>query len=211
MQFLLVILSLISASHTFAAQPSLFAFEEARFENVTPFKKWLGMLERYPEHVGQMEVSCSAQTPCAKYRWEAEIKTAKGAPILKQLASVNRFINQSPYVVDEINWGIEDYWETPPEFFIKNGDCEDYAIAKYKTLKRLGVSPESMRVVILSDTNLGVMHAVLAVAYRGKHYILDNQIEEVLPDARIKHYQPIYSINEFAWWRHLPKVVEETH
>ncbi|MBM3489300.1 MAG: hypothetical protein FJX68_02450 [Alphaproteobacteria bacterium] len=35
--------------------------------------------------------------------------------------------------------GVEDYWATLAEFFDKHGDREDYAIAKYLTLKAAGV------------------------------------------------------------------------
>ena len=42
-------------------------------------------------------------------------------------------MNRSPYIVDPINWGVKDYWESPGQFFSRKGDCEDYAIAKYLT------------------------------------------------------------------------------
>lgn len=32
--------------------------------------------------------------------------------------------------------------------------------------------------------------------------ILDNQGDRVLLDTDIRHYRPIYSINESAWWLH---------
>ena len=31
---------------------------------------------------------------------------------------------------------------------------------------------------------------------------LDNQIAQVVPTDIIRHYQPIFSINEEAWWLH---------
>jgi hypothetical protein len=32
--------------------------------------------------------------------------------------------------------------------------------------------------------------------------LLDNQIKTVVPANSIKHYQPVYSINENGWWLH---------
>ena len=128
----------------------------------------------------------------------------KGRPRIAQIKSVNRYMNEISYVKDIVNWGMEDYWETLFEFFTRNGDCEDYAIAKYLSLKKLGFTQDQLRIVVLNDSNLKILHSVLAVYEGGKVYILDNQIKNVLEDKRIHHYEPIYSINETAWWRHLP-------
>ena len=40
------------------------------------------------------------------------------------------------------------------------------------------------------------------VELNGVWYVLDNQVAAVLPDSAILHYQPVYSINESAWWLH---------
>jgi len=121
---------------------------------------------------------------------------------MQKLNAVNRNINKHKYVTDLANWGVEDYWETPKEFSLKDGDCEDFAIAKFKSLLYLGFSNEDMRIVVLQDLNLNIAHAVLAVYVNGEPYILDNQAEQVIPADEIKHYMPIYSINETTWWRH---------
>ncbi len=118
------------------------------------------------------------------------------------LDKVNAYMNRASYIVDPVNWGIPDYWATPDEFFLKDGDCEDYAISKYVTLKRLGIAPDAMRLVILQDENLKVAHAVLAVSLGDNIFILDNQVDAVLPHTKILHYRPVYSINESAWWLH---------
>lgn len=124
-------------------------------------------------------------------------------PLPEKLAAVNRFFNRAPYVVDPVNWGVPDYWASPGQFAAKDGDCEDYAIAKYLALRRLGVSAAKMRVVVLEDRNLGTDHAVLAVRDEtGRIWILDNQTPVVVDAARVRHYRPVYSINEEAWWLH---------
>jgi predicted transglutaminase-like cysteine proteinase len=104
-----------------------------------------------------------------------------------------------------VNWGMEDYWETPYEFQEISGDCEDYAISKYYSLRAIGVPADRMRVIIVQDLNLGgIIHAILGVYEDGDLLILDNQAKQVLPAMRIYHYRPIYGVNEEAWWAYYP-------
>ena len=53
--------------------------------------------------------------------------------------AVNRFVNGWAYRADADNYGRSDYWATPLEFFRRSGDCEDYVIAKYRSLRLLGL------------------------------------------------------------------------
>ena len=82
------------------------------------------------------------------------------------------------------------------------------AIAKIMRSPNMPRSPiwdfakEDMRIVVLQDLNLKVAHAVLVVYIDGKALVLDNQITKVVESKRIKHYKPIFSINEGAWWLH---------
>ncbi len=128
-------------------------------------------------------------------------QTRTEAP-LAQLKRVNGFMNRHRYIIDPINWGVKDYWATPGQFFRKHGDCEDYAIAKYLSLKMLGWDTGKMRIVVLRDLNLKIAHAVLLVRLNDSYMLLDNQIAIVVDSKRIRHYRPIYSVNEKSWWRH---------
>ena len=49
--------------------------------------------------------------------------------------------------------------------------------------------------------NLRIAHAILSVYYKGKILLLDNQIAQVVDSRNVRHYQPIYSVNENGWWR----------
>lgn len=139
---------------------------------------------------------------CPKDQWaDLTLNLADEKP-LKQLEKINKFFNGSPYITDINNWGLNDYWATMRQFFSKDGDCEDYAIAKYFTLKKLGFNQENMRIAIVQDLNLGVAHAILIVYLNGKALVLDNQIPYVVSEKTILHYKPLYSINESAWWLH---------
>jgi len=117
-------------------------------------------------------------------------------------------MNKAKYVQDKNNWGKNDYWATPQEFMARFGDCEDYAIIKYLSLRMLGWKDEDLRVVAVKDLNLKVGHAVLVVYMTTKSgkripLVLDNQIKDVVKASSIRHYQPVFSINQKNWWRHL--------
>ncbi|MFT4300950.1 MAG: transglutaminase-like cysteine peptidase [Desulfovibrio sp.] len=135
--------------------------------------------------------------------WDNFKEKAKGKNPMDLLRYVNSFWNTWPYKEDIVNWGVEDYWAIPAEFLKKSGDCEDYAIVKYFTLKELGIPSENMRIVVVRDTVRNLAHAVLAVYLNGDAYILDNLSNAVLPHSRIRQYSPQYSVNEVGRWAHL--------
>lgn len=138
-----------------------------------------------------------------KTNWKTLRDQASGLTKMDQLRLVNKFWNTWPYREDQPNWGKPDYWEIPAEFLKKSGDCEDYAIVKYFTLKELGFDPRKMRLVILRDTVRNLPHAVLAVYLDGDAYILDNLSSAVLSHKRMGNYSPQYSVNEFGRWAHI--------
>lgn len=184
----------------------LFGSSEVRNNVLDAFTKWTGVMGRTARNgLGEnpaLPCRIGATLQCRTKEWKDFIAGLDGKDWKTQLEAVNRYINQSPYVTDIASWGITDYWETLGEFIGRDGDCEDYAIAKYYSLKALGFDISEMRIVVLEDENLRVPHAVLAVFIDGKSFILDNQIPNVVRDTSIVHYRPIYSINEQAWWFH---------
>jgi predicted transglutaminase-like cysteine proteinase len=180
-----------------SANALLFGTAETQSTNFKPFKKWKGAMAK----------TAKEQTDLAAFKkkfgkWVKFLDTLKSKDKLVQIKTVNKFMNQAKYIQDIKNWGIKDYWESPGEFYSKFGDCEDYSIAKYMALKYLGFNPETLRVVAVKDLNLKVGHAILAVYYDKRILILDNQIKIVADSRKIRHYQPVYSINEKYWYRH---------
>jgi predicted transglutaminase-like cysteine proteinase len=210
---LIVVLVIVCAADASWADgrtyPPLFGTSEKMFPDSSVFPKWTEMLQHLvrDEAIEAMNVKpCRREQGlniCEVDRWKSFIETQRGKPIMDVLDNVNRFMNSYPYVLDIVNYGVEDYWATPHEHVSHGGDCEDYAIAKYMTLRRLGMSNMDMRIVVLNDLNLKVQHAILAVYIGNKIYILDNQTRRVQPAELIYHYQPIYSVTEGAWWMHL--------
>jgi len=180
-----------------AASNLLFGTEETQSSNFQPFEKWTSAVDKMAKERANLE-----QFKVRFKKWLEFIDTLKDKDKTTQIAEINKLMNQADYVQDQTNWGISDYWASPGEFLAKFGDCEDYAIAKYMALKYLGFPAEKMRIVAVKDLNLKVGHAILAVYLDDHVAILDNQIKIVVDSRRIRHYEPVYSINENAWWRH---------
>ncbi len=187
--------------------PALFGTSEVRNPRLTPFQKWTGMLSRLTDEQALYEGTCSERrfNRCHLQEWRAMLQELAGKDRLTQLTRVNEYLNKAPYIEDPTNYGVPDYWATPMQFMNRDGDCEDYAIAKFLSLRELGFARDELRVVIVDDLNLKVPHAVLAVYLPDRTMILDNQIAQVVPATVIRHYRPIYSINEDAWWLHRPQ------
>ncbi len=186
------------------AYPKLFGTSEKRSGNLKPFPKWTGVLERYFKDSGLPEGSCddAAFNKCHLAYWGEFIDKLVDSSPMEQLDSINRYMNKATYITDIRNYGINDYWATPKQFFDRDGDCEDYSIAKFTSLRALGWDNAQMRIVVLQDLNLKIAHAVLAVYVDGEAWILDNQIKQIVTAGTIRHYRPLFSLNEDSWWIH---------
>ncbi|MBL6934968.1 MAG: transglutaminase-like cysteine peptidase [Alphaproteobacteria bacterium] len=182
----------------------LFGTKEVRSANLKPFPKWTGVIDRYFSDANVKKGSCEKTkfNKCHLKAWKSFLKKIEGKDRKTQIKKVNDFMNRAKYIVDTKNYQQPDYWATPGQFFNKNGDCEDYAIAKYMSLRALGFGNEDMRIVVLQDLNLKIPHAVLAVYTDNGPVLLDNQIPQVIPAKSVFHYKPVYSMNENFWWLH---------
>lgn len=133
----------------------------------------------------------------AKYE---EVKNkARNLDINKKLTQINLFINGSLAEFDNASMGIDDYWMTPKEFFIKgHGDCEDYVIAKYFTLLELGVKKENLYPAIVKVQGSASFHLVLLyVEDKNKSpLVLDNLSFKILPFSKRTDLTPIAAFNE---------------
>ena len=114
--------------------PKIFGSIELFSTKTQRFPKWTGMLDRFQNGTNPCESST-----CTMKGWKEFIADLQGEDEMSQLKEVNRAFNAHRYTLDINNWGEEDYWETPYQFLKKNGDCEDYAISKYFTLKALEI------------------------------------------------------------------------
>ncbi|MGE0095421.1 MAG: transglutaminase-like cysteine peptidase [Alphaproteobacteria bacterium] len=182
---------------------SLFNAKAQRVDDTVIFTKWNRTVTRHNFQISTHVDPCGTpkNESCFLDAWRESLIGMEKQPKRAQLELVNKHLNASPYVLDIATWSTADYWETPLEFLMFSGDCEDYAIAKFFSLLRLGFSNEQMQIVIVQDQNLRVPHAILAVTLDGANYILDNQIPQVVRDTLIHHYTPMYGLNLASWWR----------
>ena len=132
-------------------------------------------------------------------KYEEVRNKARNLDVNKKLTQINLFINGSLAEFDNASMGIDDYWMTPKEFFIKgHGDCEDYVIAKYFTLLELGVKKENLYPAIVKVQGSASFHLVLLyVEDKNKSpLVLDNLSFKILPFSKRTDLTPIAAFNE---------------
>lgn len=190
----------------------LFGTIEFRSSNLEAFPQWLRVMDEL-EELEELKRLCDEENECLNNRfaaWRANVKSLENRHPRAQMDELNRFINDAmPYIEDPQVYGQSDYWAAPQEFLRHSGDCEDYAILKYASLRELGFPEDSLRIVVLKDTLRDLPHAVLAVDYNDKTYILDNNFSVVLNDDQLPQYVPQYSLNANHRWVHIsPSSVE---
>ncbi|MBK8908307.1 MAG: transglutaminase-like cysteine peptidase [Rhodospirillales bacterium] len=189
-------LALPSIGAADTAQPSFFNSREVRSTDISRFKKWNGALQRYEAENGHDDTDRIGQ-------WHAFLESIRSVGKSQQLSEINDYMNRRRYITDDNNWGINDYWATPAEFLGRSaGDCEDYAIAKFISLKTLGWSDDELRIVAVKDLRKGIGHAIVVAFLEGQALVLDNQSDAILRADDVSHYQPVYSINTKSWWLH---------
>jgi predicted transglutaminase-like cysteine proteinase len=142
--------------------------------------------------------------------WENLIKSAAGEPPLRQMLKVNQWFEQFTYKLDRTVYKKDDYWATPIEFIELGGDCEDYAIAKYMTLRRLGFPANTMKIAMVYDTSTYSDHAFLVVNYNDAEYILDNREKLVVSGFMKNRYKPHFAFNEYHVWTYDSPLINQT-
>lgn len=198
------------ASPAFAKQSYLFGTVEFKSKSFKSVPKWTDILDKMILENQQVATCKNNIKSCDNKffkEWLAYLNSAKTITNQEELLdSVNAFFNDWEYILDIDNWGLSDYWEIPSEFLEMSGDCEDYAIIKYYTLKKLGYNVDNLRIVVLKDTVRNGAHAVLAVYKNDSVYILDNLSTIALTDDLLTQYVPYYSINENNKWIHFKRM-----
>lgn len=126
------------------------------------------------------------------------ITSLEGKSDLEKLEKVNEFFNNVPYSRDIQTYGVTDYWATPFEFLARDkGDCEDYVIAKYFVLKRLGIQSSKMYLTYVRVQNYDDAHMVLTYfpTPRSEPYVLDNMRRILLPASQRRDLTPVFNFN----------------
>jgi len=136
-------------------------------------------------------------------RWEKLLAEGPAEDISSTLRQVNRFFNRIRHREDERIWHQDDYWATPVEMLIKNaGDCEDYTIGKYFTLRAWGIPDAALRLIYVSRTGEQEPHMVLTYFDDSleEPVVLDNLMRDIKPVSERTDLQAVYSFNGKNLW-----------
>lgn len=142
--------------------------------------------------------------------WRQLLTGSAELPENEQLRAVNDFFNRKIRFSNDADiWGKPDYWATPLETMGRGmGDCEDFSIAKYISLKLLGVPGEKLRLTYVK-ASLGGMYSQVTQAHMvlgyyptptGEPLILDNLSPDILPASRRKDLHPVFSFSMESLW-----------
>lgn len=136
--------------------------------------------------------------------WQETMEDLKDSSEMTKLKVINRFFNKAiPFKSDQAHWKKEDYWATPYQSLVtKGGDCEDYVIAKYYSLIKLGVDVKKLRITYVNALKLNQAHMVLAYFRYPDEIplVLDNIDPRIKPASKRRDLEPVYSFNATGMW-----------
>ncbi|WP_310736626.1 MULTISPECIES: transglutaminase-like cysteine peptidase [unclassified Pseudoalteromonas] len=142
--------------------------------------------------------------------WQTMLVQSQNQTEQQKILIVNNFFARNlRYRTDIELWQQNDYWATPLETLGKGlGDCEDYAIAKYISLRVLGIEDDKLRLIYVKaqiggpNSKQTQAHMVLGyfVTPNAQPLILDSLITKVLPAAKRTDLSPVFSFNSQGLW-----------
>ncbi|MCG2634225.1 MAG: transglutaminase-like cysteine peptidase [Gammaproteobacteria bacterium] len=163
-----------------------------------------------PDSLGLSEAVIDQATlrygPVARNRliaWRDLVAQNRQATEQDKLRLVNDFFNQIRFVSDQTHWSQTDYWATPIEFLGTNGgDCEDFSIAKYFTLRALGVAESKLQITYVNAVELQQAHMVVTYfsTPAAEPLVLDNLNRLIKPASQRPDLLPVYSFNGEGLW-----------
>jgi predicted transglutaminase-like cysteine proteinase len=170
-------------------------------------------------HAGLSDFTRLEQVASERYGTEGlkrvqDLKTvlerARSADERRQIRQINDFFNRNiRYMTDPQLWKQKEYWATPLETLGQGaGDCEDYAIAKYASLRKLGIPDSRLRLFYVhaqlgaAASNATEVHMVLGYypTEDAEPMILDNMISDIRPASRRTDLTPVFSFNAQGLW-----------
>ena len=144
------------------------------------WQKWRAVEEEIAAEAPVL-IRCRAEpencdSPAAK-TFIAIVDAARPREGRARIGELNRAINLAIRAVSDIvQHGVADLWSSPlATFTSRQGDCEDYAIAKLVALRELGFSDDDLRLLVVHERGAPALHAVAAVRFEGRWLVLDNR------------------------------------
>jgi len=136
--------------------------------------------------------------------WQRLLASEKQQTDQERLEVVNQFFNRQLRYQEDIDlWHEVDYWATPIQSLIKGaGDCEDYAIAKYFSLRRLGIPADKLRITYVKALRQNRAHMVLTYysSPDAMPLVLDSLIDAIKPASQRTDLLPVYAFNGEGLW-----------
>jgi predicted transglutaminase-like cysteine proteinase len=164
-----------------------------------PWRKWRGVEADMAAEQIIMDRCRTDPQDCPPYaaQFLRLIDAVKAKSGRAELDETNRAVNASiRYVSDLTQFGEVDRWSAPlATFATAQGDCEDYAIAKYVALQQAGFPPDDLQLVLVRDRAAWQDHAVLLARIDRHWLILDNRYSELLEDVDAVILTPLYAID----------------
>lgn len=140
--------------------------------------------------------------------WDRMLQKAQTKNTLQKLKIVNDFFNQIQYKQDTLHWKKKDYWASPLEFLGTGaGDSEDYAIAKYFSLRKLGIADKKLKMtyVILSNNERKYEKTHMVLNYYHEPnlspIVLDHVNKKLVLGKKRKDLKPVYAFNAAGLWK----------
>lgn len=137
--------------------------------------------------------------------WLQTVNAAKTQGEEGKLKRINDFINRNIAFESDITvWQQNDYWATPLETIGQGrGDCEDFAIIKYVSLRMAGIPSNKLRLIYvkarLNTPNGTIQQAHMVLAYyatpSAEPLVLDNLQASIRPASQRPDLQPVFSFN----------------
>lgn len=155
----------------------------------------LGTLPALPAHAQSLAAAGTGAAPrlvkappgftrsCARYSWlcsDQNSATARisGSRLIDLARAVNNRVNRDVApLTDPENYGVAEYWTLPNN---GNGDCEDYALEKYRLLLQAGVDSRNLRLAMALNRNRD-NHLVLVLRHETGDLVLDNLTSQIMP------------------------------
>lgn len=133
--------------------------------------------------------------------WQAQLETGRKLPEAEKLKQLNDFFNRNIVFGEDVSiWNQSDYWATPLETIGRGqGDCEDFAIVKYYSLKLAGIPVSKMRLIYVKAQQGGNQRAHMVLAYyaspSAEPLVLDNLDPAIKPASKRPDLVPVFSFN----------------
>jgi len=110
---------------------------------------------------------------------------------LARIGVINRAINLAIRPTDD------PIWRSPLETLSTGqGDCKDYAVAKYLALLEAGFPVEDVKLVIVHDLTVKQDHAIVMVRFKGDWVALDNRWLALVRDSELRRAIPLFVLDE---------------